>query len=81
MTESTTNPPGSSHNHDSNHSSDSGDRSYATLKSADSLAHLAEQLTGEAERFERETGLRLATVRVTRDKEAGTLKLLKVTVS
>ena len=47
-----------------------------TLRPADALAHLNEVLASLVDQFERDYGLRLATVKVKRDKEADTLLTL-----
>lgn len=53
---------------------------YARLKPHDALAHFNERLAAEAERFERDTGLLLASIKVVRDKEDDSLKALKAHV-
>jgi hypothetical protein len=57
-----------------------GYTSYAILKPADALAHLNERLAAEADLFERDTGLRLASVKVTRVKDTDELKSLQAHV-
>ena len=56
-------------------------RSYASLKPADALAHLNEALTAEVERFERDTGLRVAALKLKRDKETSDLKALAAQIT
>lgn len=50
---------------------------YADLKPADSLMRLNERLAEEVEAFEKATLLKLASIKVKRDKEDDTLKSLE----
>lgn len=42
------------------------ERSYATLRPVDAVAHLGEQLAAEIERFERDTQLKVSAVKLRR---------------
>jgi hypothetical protein len=53
---------------------------YSNLKGADALNHLAEVLTGEVERFEKETSFKVTSVRPKREKETELLQRLIVQV-
>ena len=56
-------------------------RSYASLKPADALAHLNESLAAEVERFERDSGLRVAALKLKRDMETSDLKALAAQIT
>ena len=43
---------------------------YSALKPADALAHLRETLAGECDRFTRDTGLKVAAIKVKTNKES-----------
>jgi hypothetical protein len=53
---------------------------YYSLKGADALAHLSEVLSGEVERFEKETSFKVTSVRTKREKETELLQRLIVQV-
>lgn len=53
---------------------------YATLKPADAVHHLNERLAAEVEAFENATSLKLASIKVKRDKETEVLKSLEAHV-
>lgn len=55
-------------------------RDYAAQRGNDALASLNERLQTEIDYFERETGLRVVALKVTRDKEDDSLKALKAHV-
>jgi hypothetical protein len=53
---------------------------YANLRGADALNHLAEVLSAEVERFEKETSFKVTSVRPKREKETELLQRLIVQV-
>lgn len=52
--------------------------SYSTLRPADALAHLNERVAAELDSFERDCGLRAASIKLKRDKDTDDLLAVQV---
>lgn len=53
---------------------------YSKLRPNDALAHLSERLSAEVDAFEKQTGLKLVSVKPKREKETDLLEKLNITV-